>query len=75
MDSAKAAREAIFEKKRMAADKLSADIADARQKKLQAEALKTSRLRDLRLAKEAADAQAAREAKAAKGKTKRKASN
>lgn len=62
----------MFEQKRSAADKLSADIAEARRKKLEADALKTSRLRDLRLAKEAADAQAAREAKTGKAKGKRR---
>ena len=66
------AAESVFEKRRNAADKLSAEIADDRQKKLQADAAKTSRLRDQRLAKEAADASAASEAAAAKVKTKRK---
>jgi hypothetical protein len=68
----RAAAEGIFEKRRNAADKLSAEIADDRQKKLQADAAKTSRLRDQRLAREAADASAASEAAAAKTKTKRK---
>lgn len=62
------AAESIFEKRRNAADKLSAEIADDRQKKLQADAAKTSRLRELRLAKEAADASAASEAAGAKAK-------
>jgi hypothetical protein len=65
------AAEGVFEKRRNAADKLSAEIADDRQKKLQADAVKTARLRDQRLAKQAADASAAAEATAAKGKVKR----
>jgi hypothetical protein len=60
----------MFEKRRNAADKLSAEIAEDRQKKLQADAAKTSRLRDQRLAKEAAEASAASEAAAAKAKVK-----
>ena len=67
MSSPKANRDAaesVFEKRRSAADKLSAEIAEDRKKKLQADAAKTSRLRDQRLAKEAADASAATAAKA-----------
>jgi hypothetical protein len=73
MNSPKANRDAaesMFEKRRNAADKLSAEIAEDRQKKLQADAAKTSRLRDQRLAKEAAEASAASEAAAAKAKVK-----
>jgi hypothetical protein len=75
MNSPKSKREAaegIFEKRRNAADKLSAEIADDRHKKLQDDAVKTSRLRDQRLAREAADASAASEAAASKTKVKRK---
>ena len=75
MSSPKAKRDAaegIFEQRRNAADKLSAEIADDRQKKLHAEAAKTARLRDQRLAKEAADAIAASAASAAKATVKRK---
>jgi hypothetical protein len=75
MNSPKAKREAaegIFQKRRNAADKLSAEIAEDRQKKLQSDALKTSSLRDQRLARDAADASAASEAAASKTKVKRK---
>jgi hypothetical protein len=65
------AAEGVFEKRRNAADKLSAEIADDRQKKLQADAAKTARLRDQRLAKQAADASAAAGATKVKGKVKR----
>lgn len=66
------AAESVFEKRRNAADKLSAEITSNRQEKLQAEAVKTARLRERRLAKEAADASAAGEAKVSKAKTRRK---
>ncbi len=75
MDSRKTNRDAaegMFEKRRNAADRLSAEIADDRQKKFQADAAKTARLREQRLAREAADASAASEAAASKAKAKTK---
>jgi hypothetical protein len=62
MDNSWVKREAGFLEKRNAADKLSAQIAANRLKKLQADAMKTAPLRDQRLAKEAMDALEAIEA-------------
>lgn len=52
------AAETLFEARKNAADKVSARIANDRQQKMQADAVKTARLREQRLAKEAADASA-----------------
>lgn len=52
--------ETLFEARKAAADKVSARIANDRQQKNHADAEKTARLREQRLAKEAADADAAR---------------
>ena len=54
-ESADARRGSIAQARRDADDKRSADIARDRQKRLEADAVKTSRLRELRLAKEAAE--------------------
>jgi hypothetical protein len=76
MSSPKAKREAaesVFEKRRNAADKLSAEIADDRRKRLQSDALKTSRLRELRLAREAVDGKVERRPMAARPPSGRRA--
>jgi hypothetical protein len=54
-ETADAKRGNIAQARRDADDKRSADIARDRQKRLEADAVKTRRLRELRLAKEAAD--------------------
>jgi CheY-like chemotaxis protein len=60
--SAKAIRDAVLAARREAADKLTAMIAEDRRQKLQAEAAKTARLRELRLATHAPAVKPARTA-------------